>query len=203
MTTTASVRTLLDFAERSEHYHAVIDYMEELLWSCIYTRQVLYAAEVMKKRVARTPETQIAKLWNASFGARTIPFDATARRDLIAEGSKHPELKRHIAAWKKMKRDRSRGRRRGMTISTPKSSSTTTLTRLPARAILRLEGGSPYYRPKPTMPLFRPLRLAGGRLSGRMILPLCSARARGAEDFDLPGRREPLPHPPAAPCVLT
>jgi hypothetical protein len=64
----------------------------------------LYAAEIRTKRVARTPESMIAKLWNECLGARAIPFDAAARKELIAGGSKHPDLKRHIEAWKKMKR---------------------------------------------------------------------------------------------------
>lgn len=33
-----------------------------------------------------------------------IPFNPIAREALIAEGSNHPELKRHIEAWQEMKR---------------------------------------------------------------------------------------------------
>lgn len=63
----------------------------------------LFVAEV-RTRPTKSPETTIAKIWNECLGAKAIPFDPAAREALIAEGSKHPELKRHIDAWKEMKR---------------------------------------------------------------------------------------------------
>jgi hypothetical protein len=53
---------------------------------------------------AEAPESMLAELWNECLGANAIPFDPDARRALIEEGSKHPELNRHIEAWKEMKR---------------------------------------------------------------------------------------------------
>jgi hypothetical protein len=53
--------------------------------------------------VPRKPESPIAKLWYECLGASTIPFDATARKKLIAGGSRHRELNRHIEAWNKLK----------------------------------------------------------------------------------------------------
>jgi hypothetical protein len=88
---------------------ALIDDLET--WSAMGDRRyydpyskVVYAAEIRAKPEKRTPETLIAKLWNECLGPKAIPFDAAAREGLIAHGSKHPELKRHIDAWKKMKR---------------------------------------------------------------------------------------------------
>lgn len=64
---------------------------------------VLFVAEVRTKPT-NSPESTIAKIWNECLGAKTIPFDPAAREALIAEGSKHAELKRHIDAWKEMER---------------------------------------------------------------------------------------------------
>lgn len=64
---------------------------------------VLFVAEVRAKPT-NSPESTIAKIWNECLGAKAIPFDPAARETLIAEGSKHAELKRHIDAWKEMKR---------------------------------------------------------------------------------------------------
>ncbi len=63
-----------------------------------------YVAGLKTKRVERLPESLIAKVWNECLGARAIPFDPEARKALIADGCKHPELKRHIEAWQEMKR---------------------------------------------------------------------------------------------------
>jgi hypothetical protein len=69
-----------------------------------YIPDVLYVAEIKTKRVARFPESLLARIWNECLGAKAIPFDTTTREALIAEGCKHPELKRHIEAWQKMRR---------------------------------------------------------------------------------------------------
>ncbi len=55
------------------------------------------------KRIQRRPESLLAKVWNECLDANFIPFDAAARKALIAQGCKHPELRRHIEAWQKMK----------------------------------------------------------------------------------------------------
>ncbi|NTW54651.1 MAG: hypothetical protein HGB15_07815 [Chlorobaculum sp.] len=60
-------------------------------------------AEIIPEGAAQ-PESMIAKIWNECLGPNPIPFDPVAREALIAEGCKHPELKRHIEAWQKMKR---------------------------------------------------------------------------------------------------
>ncbi len=69
-----------------------------------YVPELLYVSEFRIKKVERTPESLIAKIWNECLGARAIPFDPAAREALIADGCKHPELKRHIEAWQEMKR---------------------------------------------------------------------------------------------------
>jgi hypothetical protein len=68
----------------------------------------LFAAEFRTRRATPAPESLIAKLWNECLGANAIPFDGDARGRLIADGSKHPELRRHIEAWTKMKPSGSR-----------------------------------------------------------------------------------------------
>jgi hypothetical protein len=65
---------------------------------------MLYIAEIKTKYIKRTPESLLAKIWNECLGARAVPFDDVARKALIDEGCKHPELKRHINAWQKIKR---------------------------------------------------------------------------------------------------
>ncbi|HEX7333106.1 MAG TPA: hypothetical protein VF290_16500 [Pyrinomonadaceae bacterium] len=64
---------------------------------------VLFAAEIRTGRV-ESPNSMIARIWDECLGARAIPFDSAEREALIADGKKHPELKRHIEAWEEMKR---------------------------------------------------------------------------------------------------
>jgi hypothetical protein len=52
---------------------------------------------------SRKPESLIARVWDETLGSNPIPFDATARLALIDRGRGHPELRRHIEAWEKMK----------------------------------------------------------------------------------------------------
>ena len=64
---------------------------------------VLFVAEIRKNNT-EYPESMIAKIWNECLGTKPIPFDPVAREALIADGCKHPDLKRHIEAWQEMKR---------------------------------------------------------------------------------------------------
>ena len=64
---------------------------------------VLFASEIETEPV-KEPESMIAKIWNECLGPKPIPFDPAAREALISKGCKHPELERHIKAWKEMKR---------------------------------------------------------------------------------------------------
>ena len=82
------------------------DSLEPLLeaWEASFLDDgVLFVAEIRTRRT-NSPTSMIAKIWNEYLGAKAIPFDPAAREALIAEGSKHAELKRHIDAWKEMKR---------------------------------------------------------------------------------------------------
>lgn len=83
---------------------ATLETMEAALPRDHKDRYVLYMAEIRTKRVERSPESLIAKIWNECLGARPIPFEPEARKALIADGCKQPELKRHIEAWQEMKR---------------------------------------------------------------------------------------------------
>ena len=65
---------------------------------------VVFVSELAMKRVERTPESLIARVWNECLGSNAIPFDPAARKDMIAKACEHPELKRHIDAWQEMKR---------------------------------------------------------------------------------------------------
>ena len=67
------------------------------------TNKVFFLAEI-KVAGADFPQSMIAKIWNECLGPKPIPFDPVARKALIAEGCKHPDLKRHIEAWQEMKR---------------------------------------------------------------------------------------------------
>jgi hypothetical protein len=69
---------------------------------------VHYAAEIVVNHTAHEPATPLALIWRECLGDKAIPFDPKARKALIAAGSRHPELKRHIEAWKKMGRRASR-----------------------------------------------------------------------------------------------
>ena len=94
--------TVKGIIESSFSLESVLEEMN----SNITKRDVLcvYAAEISTKQLKRQPESLIAKLWYECLGARAIPFDPAAREALIADGCKHPELKRHINAWQEMKR---------------------------------------------------------------------------------------------------
>jgi hypothetical protein len=78
-------------------------YIEALEKDTGNNNDVLFVAEV-KATGVDAPESIIAKIWNECLGPNPIPFDPVAREALIAEGCKHPELKRHIEAWQEMKR---------------------------------------------------------------------------------------------------
>jgi molecular chaperone HtpG len=65
---------------------------------------VLFVCEIKTNRVRCAPESLLSRIWSECLGARAIQFDKAARKTLITEGSKHPELKRHIKAWQEMKR---------------------------------------------------------------------------------------------------
>jgi hypothetical protein len=65
--------------------------------------ELVFVAE-MRPTEAKSPESTIAKIWNECLGPNVIPFDPAAREKLISVGCRHPELNRHIEAWKEMKR---------------------------------------------------------------------------------------------------
>ena len=69
--------------------------------------EVLFVAEVTINGVD-SPQSALAQVWNDFLGPQIIPFDLAAREALIAEASKNAELKRHIEAWREMKRARSK-----------------------------------------------------------------------------------------------
>jgi len=83
---------------------AIVEDMEARVGDKKSYRGAVYAAEIKTKKNKDAPATPIAKLWNECLGAKAIPFDPAAREELIAHGGGHPELKRHIEAWKEMKR---------------------------------------------------------------------------------------------------
>jgi len=64
----------------------------------------ILVSDIRTKDIKRPPKSVIAKIWEECLGAHAIPFDPEAREVLIAEGCKHPALKRHIESWKEMKR---------------------------------------------------------------------------------------------------
>jgi len=72
-------------------------------WRRSTSPEFLFVSEFLTKKVERSPESLIANIWYECLGARAIPFDSIAREALIADGCKHPELKRHIEAWQVMK----------------------------------------------------------------------------------------------------
>jgi len=86
--------------------NAMESLFEEWEAACRFGRDSRWLPFVAEIRPVGTssPESMIAKIWNECLGARSIPFDPDARNALIEDGSKHPELKRHIEAWKEMKR---------------------------------------------------------------------------------------------------
>lgn len=77
-------------------------------WSEQDRPTVRYVAQIRSKRVRYEPDSLVAQCWNECLGANPIPFDRAERAELIARASKNPELKRHITAWREMKRSRSK-----------------------------------------------------------------------------------------------
>lgn len=49
------------------------------------------------------PKSVIAKIWNKCLGPNPIPFDPIERAALIEKGKQHPDLRRHIEKWERMK----------------------------------------------------------------------------------------------------
>lgn len=68
---------------------------------------ITFVAEIRTAPPA-APESLIAEIWQECLGARPIPFDPVARQQLIADASKHAELRQHIERWQAMKRSGSR-----------------------------------------------------------------------------------------------
>lgn len=64
---------------------------------------MVFAGQITPQKSSLSPDTLIAQLWNECLGPQAIPFDPDARKALIAHGCKHPDLKRHIEAWQKLK----------------------------------------------------------------------------------------------------
>lgn len=87
---------------QSIYWQPLFDSLERVLPD----EDVLFVAELKtQRRPMRSPESLIAQIWLECLGRRPIPFDPTAREELVAEASKHSELKRHIDAWRQMKTD--------------------------------------------------------------------------------------------------
>jgi hypothetical protein len=72
-------------------------------WDIREHRVVLFVAEIQTRPTPRSPESLLARIWNECLGPTAIPFDPADRQALIAKGCNHPELKRHIEAWRKMR----------------------------------------------------------------------------------------------------
>lgn len=68
-----------------------------------YAPSILFVAELQTPSTEESPETLIAQVWNECLGPRAIPFDATDRKALIEHGRQHPDLRRHIEAWERMR----------------------------------------------------------------------------------------------------
>jgi hypothetical protein len=66
---------------------------------------IIYAAEVKLKTEKSSSPSHLARLWNECLGPNPMPFDMSARNELILRGSEHPGLKRHIDAWRRMRHD--------------------------------------------------------------------------------------------------
>ena len=64
---------------------------------------LLYAADIKIDFVQTQPKSVLSKVWHEFIGPRPIPFDFAARANLIAKVERHPELKAHIEAWRRMK----------------------------------------------------------------------------------------------------
>lgn len=70
-------------------------------------RDIIYISEIITKEPKHIPKSLLACVWHECLGAKAIPFDQKSREELIAEGCKHNELKRHIDAWLEMKQTNS------------------------------------------------------------------------------------------------
>jgi molecular chaperone HtpG len=66
---------------------------------------VCFARSLKIRQDSCSPKSPIERVWAECLGARAIPFDPVARENLIADGSQHPELARHLEAWMKLKRN--------------------------------------------------------------------------------------------------
>jgi molecular chaperone HtpG len=63
----------------------------------------IFFVAVLDPIVADGTWSRLAQLWTKLLGAKPIPFDTDARAELISKAGIHPEIKRHLAVWTKMK----------------------------------------------------------------------------------------------------
>jgi molecular chaperone HtpG len=106
-------RTLLlearraEFAALFEDWHRIVD--DVLLKKrqkqySYYSLEnlVLFIAEITPPLVQKT-DSLLSQVWAECLGQSAVPFDFTARQSLILTGCQHPDLRRHIHAWLKLK----------------------------------------------------------------------------------------------------
>ena len=68
----------------------------------------VFAAELKIRPTTDIPKSPLAALWAECLGEKAVPFNRTARRELIDHALSHIELRRHIEAWQTMKRAKSK-----------------------------------------------------------------------------------------------
>lgn len=101
-----SIYTVHDFLGGSGGKFPLADWLRELQ----YARNpgwIMFAGHYAMGEI-KNKGSSIESLWFKLLGPRPIPFDPEARREMIEDARKHPQLGRHIAAWEKMKAEGSK-----------------------------------------------------------------------------------------------
>lgn len=52
--------------------------------------------------IPEAPQSMIAKVWNETIGPNVIPYNPDARRHLIEQARKHPDMRRHLEKWERL-----------------------------------------------------------------------------------------------------
>lgn len=65
--------------------------------------QIMFAGHFRIDRLGRA-DSSLEELWLGCLGHRPIPFDPKAREAMIEDACKLPQLRRHIEAWRELKR---------------------------------------------------------------------------------------------------
>lgn len=95
----------------SSFYQKAVNFLEALDQSDLKKQQLSFSSflnYIHIEEFINSKQSKLSKIWNECLGPNPIPFDPQERKDLIEKGKLHPDLKRHIEKWERMKKEGSK-----------------------------------------------------------------------------------------------